>query len=130
MNAQQRKSLAAHVTSLRGYLQTIDGWHGKDPGLEARKQLAGQIEDVRSEVENEADEERSKFDNMSEGLQQGDNGQRIEQAADALDTAQSGLYDATDMLEAEADEDNAIDFDDVTSSISNGIDSIEEAINA
>lgn len=34
-----------------------------------------------------AEEEREKFDNLPEGLQQGDKGQAIEQAADGLEQA-------------------------------------------
>lgn len=48
-------------------------------------------EDLKSEVEELAGEEREAFDNLSEGLQQSDQGQRSEAAADALDEAVSSL---------------------------------------
>jgi hypothetical protein len=45
-----------------------------------------------------SDEEREKFDNMPEGLQQGERGQSIEEAADALESAVSSIEEALDHL--------------------------------
>lgn len=45
------------------------------------------IDDLITAVEELAGEQREKFDNMPEGLQQGDTGQTLEQQADTLDAA-------------------------------------------
>jgi hypothetical protein len=45
------------------------------------------IDDLITAVEELAAEQREKFDNMPEGLQQGDTGQTLEQQADTLDAA-------------------------------------------
>lgn len=53
--------------------------------------LKAKLEDLQNEaarigeeIQELADAEREKFDNMPEGLQQSESGQKIEQAADAL----------------------------------------------
>jgi hypothetical protein len=77
-----------------------------------RKQVAeiiGELEDLKAKIETQgdalrelADAERAKFDNMTEGLQQGEKGQAIEAAADSLeqaaDAAEQG--NADEALEA------------------------------
>ena len=69
--------------------------------------LAEAVNDAASQLEEAASECREKFDNMPEGLQQGDTGQRLEQWADAIDSAVSELQDLASEIE-NADED--IDF--------------------
>jgi acyl-CoA reductase-like NAD-dependent aldehyde dehydrogenase len=75
-----------------------------------RKQLAAIVavlEDVQSKLESEdmagvkdaADAEREKFDNMSDGLQASERGQKIEAAADALDEAADKISEAIDALQ-------------------------------
>lgn len=64
MNAADRKKVSALTSTLEG--------------------IKAQIEDVGSLLRDLADAEQEKFDNMSEGLQQGDQGQAIEAAASAL----------------------------------------------
>lgn len=49
------------------------------------------------------DEEQESFDNMSEGLQASENGQRIEAAADALANAHSELESVGDTLQTVLD---------------------------
>ena len=77
-----------------------------------RKQVAeivAKLEDLKAQAEEQggvlrelADAEREKFDNMSDGLQQSEQGQAIEQAADnleeAADSAEAGSVD--EALEA------------------------------
>jgi uncharacterized coiled-coil DUF342 family protein len=86
MNAAQRKT----ITEITDKLNT----------------LVGELENLQSEIETLRDEEQEKFDNMPEGLQQGDNGQAIEQAANDLDEAAGnvgasidGANDAVSTLE-------------------------------
>lgn len=45
------------------------------------------------------DEEQEAFDNLPESLQEGERGQKMEEAADALDTAVSDLEDMESSLE-------------------------------
>lgn len=65
--------------------------------------LMAKLEDIKIDIENLQSEERDKFDNMPEGLQQSDNGQKCEAAADALETAVSSLEDAIGSLEEAAE---------------------------
>jgi prefoldin subunit 5 len=80
MNTQRRKTIKEMVIKLddlRSQLETV-----KDDDLEALKS-----------------DEREGFDNMSEGLQQSERGQAIEQAADNLDAAYDALEQATDSIQ-------------------------------
>lgn len=57
---------------------------------ETRNTLQGiksRLNDIAAEIETIRDDEQEKFDNMPEGLQQGDTGQRIDQAITALTDA-------------------------------------------
>lgn len=58
-------------------------------------------DDIKSAIEEVADEEREYFDNMHENLQGGDKGQAAEQAADNLDEAKSAIeeIDLPDLAE-------------------------------
>lgn len=57
------------------------------------------LEGAKSELETLAQEERDAFDNMPEGMQQGDKGQKMEAAAEALDEAVSNVDDVLAQLE-------------------------------
>lgn len=64
-----------------------------------------EITEIKDAITELRDDEESKFDNMSEGLQQGSTGQAIEQAKDSLSTAvdaaeaaESSLGEALDAL--------------------------------
>lgn len=59
----------------------------------------GVIEDIKNEVETMHGEEEGKFENLSEGLQQGERGQAIEAARDALDEANNSLDEAITAIE-------------------------------
>lgn len=49
-------------------------------------------------VENAASEERDCFDNLPEGLQDSERGQRMSEIADVLEEAASSLSDISDQL--------------------------------
>ena len=51
----------------------------------------GKLEDLRSEIEDFKDQEREKYDNMSENLQGSEKGEAISQAADTLENAYSAM---------------------------------------
>lgn len=61
--------------------------------------LKSQAETIGSRLQELADDEQGKYDNMPEGLQQGDAGQAIESAASALGEAAS-YAEAGDIGEA------------------------------
>lgn len=46
------------------------------------------------------DEEQGKYDNMPEGLQQGENGEKMNQAIEDLSSAESSLEEAISYLDA------------------------------
>lgn len=63
------------------------------------------------------EEQRERFDNMPEGLQQGDSGQMLEQRADACEAAADEIEEIINEWEAERDnwdpeENDGEDFDD------------------
>lgn len=60
--------------------------------------LIGKLEEIKSEVETAQNEEQEKFDNLSEGLQQSERGQAMEQAANDLEEVVSALYEACSKL--------------------------------
>lgn len=63
---------------------------------------------ISADVEEMKDEEQEKYDNMSEGFQQSENGQKIEAAATALDNAVSELQQMESSLQTALEEiDNA-----------------------
>lgn len=67
----------------------------------ARAHIAQQLaalEGIKAEIEGAASEEREKYDNMPESLQNGDRGQTMSNNADALDAAVSSLDDAINSL--------------------------------
>lgn len=68
---------------------------------ERRKRIASaleQIEEVKSEIEQLAEEERGAYENMPESLQESERGNAMEEAADNLDNAASSLEEAIDYL--------------------------------
>lgn len=60
--------------------------------------LAERLSAIRSELETVAEAEREAFDNLPEGLQQGEKGERMSEAADALDSVVADLETAGDAL--------------------------------
>ena len=58
----------------------------------------GKLEEIRFQIEDTQSEEQEKFDNMSEGLQQTERSQAIEQAAQDLEEVVNALYEACDKL--------------------------------
>lgn len=67
-----------------------------------RKQLAKALdllEEAKSIIENIKDEEATKFDNLSEGLQASEKGQKFEADADTLDAAVTSIDEAIDGIQ-------------------------------
>lgn len=61
--------------------------------------LISRLENIKTEIEELASEERDKFDNLPEGLQASERGSAMEAAADALDEAVTEIDDVTSALE-------------------------------
>jgi hypothetical protein len=67
-----------------------------------RKRLAEAVallERAQEIVRTVAEEEREAFDNLPSGLQETEKGQKMEQAADDLDTALDGIEAARDEIQ-------------------------------
>lgn len=67
--------------------------------LDRIAEAKGILEDVWNDLEFIKDEEQEKFDNLSEGLQASEMGQRLEESASSLDNAYSELESAMDGLD-------------------------------
>ncbi len=66
-----------------------------------RKQINSileQISGLRSELESVNDEEQDAFDNLPESFQEGERGERIQAALDAIDTAFTAFDDIESAL--------------------------------
>lgn len=71
MNRQNRKVIEANIDSLEG---------------------------IKQNIEDMLDEERSKYDNMPEGLQESERGEAMQNAIDNLESASDAIGDAIDYL--------------------------------
>lgn len=65
--------------------------------------LLAKLDEVANEVADVYEEEQEYFDNMPESFQNGDKGGTVQEALDALETAQNAVTEAIDGLtQAEA----------------------------
>lgn len=94
------------------------------------------LEQAHSEIEGIKDEEQDKFDNMSEGLQQSENGQKLEENVQSLDEALSNLDDIEGLgiwkthIDSEPDAEDLInELDQAVQDLQTVIDYVQEAIN-
>lgn len=78
------------------------GWYAMQEAWEASSREADDIRAAAQEITDLGDQAQESFDNMPEGLQQGDTGQMLENRAQAC-------HDAAATLEALADEFDALD---------------------
>lgn len=79
MNSAQRKRVDVIIESAKSSIERM-----KERG-------AAIANDAATELESIAEEERDKFDNLTEGLQATERGQAISEAADTLESAVSDL---------------------------------------
>lgn len=63
------------------------------------EEIKSELSALTAEVEQIGADEREKFDNMNEGLQSTENGQKISDAADALESATSLLEEAFEHID-------------------------------
>lgn len=78
--------------------------------LEANDTLPSEVEDIVSDLRSLADEQDEKFNNMPEGLQQGDTGQMLEQRRDSTNEFADEL-EGLSLDEFEEDEEQRDDKD-------------------
>lgn len=57
------------------------------------------LDQIKSDLESMGEEEREKFDNLTEGLQSSERGQNLESAANALEEAASVLDSALNSID-------------------------------
>jgi uncharacterized protein YukE len=83
-------------------------WRIEDEGFDGVED-GGSLRDVAEEVRELGGEQQEKFDNMPDGLQQGDTGQLVEERAnqceewaDAIEQAAQALEEALEQLDASA----------------------------
>lgn len=106
------------------YLQTVYGW--EDGSYESKEDL----ESLMTEVESLKEETEGSFDNMPEGLQQGDTGQQLESRVEMLGDLEERLEEAISELESWEEEfnENEIDEDVVVVTIEDYNEKREELI--
>lgn len=82
------------------FLSALYDWEDSKSDVGSHEDIQGLADTIREIGE----EERSKFDNMPEGLQQGDTGQMLEQRAEACETAATELEEIASEWEQALDE--------------------------
>jgi hypothetical protein len=87
------------------YLSAAFALQERVEDLVADSDLPGNVEEIANDAHQLADEQEEKFDNMPEGLQQGDTGQLLEQRRDSANEFADAL-EAVDLSEWEEDPDN------------------------
>ena len=86
------------------FLSALYDWEDSRSDISSHEDIQGLADTIREIGE----EERSKFDNMPEGLQQGDTGQLLEQRAEACETAAGELEEIASEWETALDEHNEL----------------------
>lgn len=66
------------------------------------------IEELKQEIEEIKDSEEDKYSNMPESLQDGENGQKMQSAIDALDAVIDSLGSASDEISSATDSLNEV----------------------
>lgn len=103
-------------------------WYGivesiEDNGTPLFDDLESSIEDLKAEIENLKDDTQGKFDNMPQGLQDGDSGQMLQERVDALEDVIGNLDSVDTSLELGPDIEGMEDGDEKEKAISEAEDS-------
>lgn len=67
--------------------------------IDAAESLKSDLENLAGEIEGLSDEQDEKFNNMPEGLQQGDSGQQLEARRDACTTSKESVEEAVSAID-------------------------------
>jgi chromosome segregation ATPase len=103
MNKKNQKTVSTLAQELREKIIKELERVGK-PG-ETLKELAGKVNDVKSQIETIRDEGSEKLDSMSDNARDGDRGQELQEEVDGLEEAISCLEEAETALQEEVDND-------------------------
>lgn len=123
MNATQRKTVLKQGEELKKAVEAL----GQLADLpEALKRIAGQVDDVKTAVEEVRDDLQSKLDEMSEKAREGDKAQDMEAAKDQLDNIVSTLEENTTALEE--DSINELSGEELKEKLTEIKDGLEEAV--
>lgn len=126
MNAEGRKQILSLQNRIGEVKSDLEDRSTMPTGKEAEyfKNLAGKLDDIKSDIDDLQGEEQEKFDNLSEGFQQGERGQAIEAAASALSDVSSPLENAISKLE---DIEDGITEDDLEDAVNEVISELDTA---
>lgn len=126
MNAQQRKQIQQAIDTLTPFTDA-------DHCIENLRTFNAVVEAAKSVFEEESEAEQEKFDNMPEGLQSSEKGERLETAAEALSSAATDLGDidgSEDDVGKLPDDEQGYWAEAAAEAIQSAIDQAEEAITA
>lgn len=113
MNAKDRKELQKVVDSLNAWSAKLE-----DENIEINpEEITSALESLQEEVEQKASDEQEKFDNMSEGLQESERGQQLQEAADALNNIMWPVVDDFNLNRMEERSDLADQLQNVVADI-------------
>jgi hypothetical protein len=91
MNNERRKTLDGAIEEVRQAKTLLEAM--------SYKEVTDLLESAKSAVDEVKDAEQEAFDNMSENLQGGEKGQRMEEVTSELDEASSDLSDLISSIE-------------------------------
>lgn len=102
MNKQRRKALEKlqnDLENIKSDLQHAIEIEDGDIPKEKLEKHRDDATDIQGQLESLRDEEQDYYDNMPEGLQSGDKGDRAQEAADSLDEAVNQIETVHDILD-------------------------------
>lgn len=125
--------------SAREQIQTlkaqIEGFKQSEPMVEASEAFAkyretcnkavSVLEELQGQLEQLRDGEQTKYDNLPEGLQKSENGQKMEAAIERLEEAISRIDDMAGQLN---DETQLVDEDDIDTFITEATEALDGAL--
>lgn len=130
MNAEGRKQILSLQNRIGEVKSDLEDRSTMPTGKEAEyfKNLAGKLDDIKSDIDDLQGEEQEKFDNLSEGFQQGERGQAIEAAASALSDVSSPLENAISKLEDIEDGITEDDLEDAVNEVISELDTVDASL--
>lgn len=147
MNNTRRRQIKKEIKTLETIQQLVEGYDEKYNGRvlseeeveeikDALENASSLLNDLSSTIDDLEMEERDCFDNLPESLQMAEKGEAMEMAADNLETARDCADDAasnvgdivSDLEDYDFESELDVDFASVSSSITETIDALEEAM--
>lgn len=122
--AQRERPKASQLTQ-SNFKSQVYALQERIADLSASPDLESECEDIASELRNIGEECQSSFDNMPEGLQQGDVGQMLEQRVSDMESA-ADEFESIDFSD-KPDEDTDCEACDGTGEVESGEDNVPKA---